>query len=46
VVALDEYQEVRSHDNWFVIRPGHEQFDVERVVGARGPYLVVQKDGV
>jgi hypothetical protein len=46
VVALDEYQEVRSHDNWFVIEPGHEKLDVERVVGERGAYLVVQKDGV
>jgi hypothetical protein len=29
-----------------VIRPGHEKLDVERVVGERGAYLVVQKDGV
>ena len=46
VVALDEYQEVRGHDNWFVIRPGHEKLDVERVVRERDAYLVVQKDGV
>jgi hypothetical protein len=46
VVALDEYQEVRSHDNWFVIRPGHEKLDVERVVRERDAYLVVQNNGV
>ncbi len=46
MVALDEYQEVRSHDNWFVIKPGHERLDVERVVSERDAYLVVQKNGV
>ena len=46
VVALDEYQEVRSHDDWFVISPGHEKLDVEQVVRERDAYLVVQKDGV
>jgi hypothetical protein len=46
VVAPDEYQEVRSHDNWFVIRSGHEKLDVERVVRDRDAYLVVQKNGV
>ena len=46
VVALDEYREVRGHDNWFVIKPGHEKLDVEQVVRERGAYLVVQKDGV
>jgi hypothetical protein len=46
VLALDEYREVRSHDNWFVIKPGHEKLDVERVVRERDAFLVVQKDDV
>ena len=45
-VALDEYQEVRAHDNWFVIKPGHEKTDVERVVRERDAFLVVEKNGV
>ena len=45
VVKLDEYREVRGHDSWFVIKPGHEKTDVERVVLERDDYLVVEKDG-
>jgi hypothetical protein len=46
VVALDEYREVRRHDDWFVVKPGHEKLDVERVVRERTAFLVVEKDGV
>jgi hypothetical protein len=45
VVKLHEYREVRGHDSWFVIKPGHEKTDVERVVHERDAYLVVEKDG-
>lgn len=45
VVALDEYREMRSHGNWFVIKPGHEKLDVERIVRGREGYVVVEKDG-
>src|SRR5215218_7085903 len=46
VVTLDEYREVRSHDDWFVIKPGHEKRDVERIVREQDAFLVVEKDGV
>jgi hypothetical protein len=44
VVALDEYREIRSHGNWFAIKPGHEMLDVERIVRESDAYSVVEKD--
>jgi hypothetical protein len=46
VVPLGEYREIRGHDDWFFVKPGHEKVDVERVVGERDGFLVVEKDGV
>ena len=45
-VPLDEYQRVRSHDNWFFVKPGHEKLDVERVVERNDDLYVVEKEGV
>jgi hypothetical protein len=45
-VPLGDYHDVRSHDGWFLIRPGHERLEVERVVSERGDYSVVEKDDV
>jgi hypothetical protein len=45
-VPLSEYQDVRARSNWFLIKPGHEKLDVERVVEERSGYTIVQKDGV
>ena len=45
VVPLDDYREVRSHGNWFVILPRHERPDVELVVRERDGYAMVEKDG-
>jgi hypothetical protein len=45
-VPLDEYYEIRSHQNWFLVEIGHEKLDVERVVDRRNGFLVVEKDGV
>lgn len=42
-VPLDEYAEIRSHESWFVIKPGHEKLDVERVVRRSEGSLVVEK---
>jgi hypothetical protein len=44
-VPLDEYHEVRSHDNWFLIKAGHELLDVERVVERRDGFYVVERNG-
>jgi hypothetical protein len=42
-VPTEEYQEVRSHGDWFVIRPGHEKPDVEKIVRERDDFVVVEK---
>jgi hypothetical protein len=42
-VALDDYREIRSHADWFVILPGHEKLDVERIVRSGDGYVVVEK---
>ncbi len=45
-VPLDEYHDIRSRHNWFLVVVGHEKPDVERVVDRRDGFLVVQKDGL
>jgi hypothetical protein len=45
-VPLDQYREVRTHHDWFLIVPGHEQVEVERVVDRRDGYWVVEKYGL
>jgi hypothetical protein len=42
-VARDEYHQIRSHEDWFIISPGHEKADVERVVRKGNGYTVVEK---
>ena len=42
-VSLDEYEEVRSDGTQFVLAPGHENEDVERVVARRRGYQIVRK---
>lgn len=46
IVPLDEYHEVRSQDDWFLIKPGHEELDVERVVEQQNGFYVVEKSGI
>jgi hypothetical protein len=38
-----EYEEVRAHPNLFVILPGHETPEVERVVLRNGRFMLVAK---
>jgi hypothetical protein len=38
-----DYRRIRRDPTWFVVVEGHEQTDVERVVGRMGTYLVVEK---
>jgi transcription initiation factor TFIID subunit TAF12 len=40
---LVEYEKVRAEPTTFLVVPGHEQEDIERVVSDRGPYRVVDK---
>lgn len=39
----DEYRDVRSNPDRFVIRPGHETAEVDRVVEQHDSYVVVEK---
>ena len=42
-VPLEDYEEVRSDSTHFIVRPGHENERVERVVAQRARYAVVDK---
>lgn len=44
-VALTTYEELRGSPLRFVVVPGHEIPDVERVVETREQYMVVEKFG-
>ncbi len=40
-----DYERVRAHDRRFVVKPGHERPEFERVVDEGPGWLVVQKTG-
>ncbi len=42
-VPLDVYERVRSQDDRFVVRPGHETPELERAVDWTDDYVVVDK---
>lgn len=42
-LPLSEYERVRSDPKWFVLLPGHEEPDYERVIDERDDYLIVEK---
>ena len=44
-LALDEYEAIRAQPTHFLVVPGHEQPDVDRVVREGDGYLVVEKVG-
>jgi hypothetical protein len=41
--TLAEYEEVRDEPTTFLVQPGHEQSDIERVVSDRGRFRIVEK---
>jgi len=41
--SLEEYEEVRTEPTTFLVAPGHEQEDIERVVSDFGRYRIVDK---
>ena len=45
VVTREVYEQTRRSPTQFIVRPGHEEPDVEHVVGARseGDYLIIEK---
>jgi hypothetical protein len=42
-IPLDRYQAARSHNERFVILPGHEAPDVERIVDRNASWAIVEK---
>jgi hypothetical protein len=42
-VSIEEYQRIRSHEDWYVIRPGHDKPAVEHIVSENGSFVVVEK---
>jgi hypothetical protein len=41
--SLAEYEDVREEPTTFLVVPGHEQEDIERVVSDRGRFRIVDK---
>jgi hypothetical protein len=41
--TLAEYEEVREEATTFLVAPGHEQGDIEKVVSDRGRFRIVDK---
>ena len=44
-LAVDAYRRLRQVPEWFVVKRGHEQLDIERVVEEEREYLIVEKIG-
>lgn len=44
IVTVPTYERVRSDPTLFIVLPGHEQLDVEEVVGDHQSYRVVRKE--
>ena len=42
-VPTEDYQQIRAHGEWFLITPGHEKADIERIVRQNGGFVVVEK---
>jgi hypothetical protein len=42
-VRVNDYELVRSHSTWFIVKPGHEIEDVEDVVQWHEAFNVVEK---
>jgi hypothetical protein len=41
--SLSDYEQVRAEPTTFLLAPGHEQGDIERVVSDRGRFRIVEK---
>jgi hypothetical protein len=42
-IALNEYEAIRAHGARFVVLPGHQDRELERVVDGNGRFVVVEK---
>lgn len=43
VLDTEEYERIRAHPNLFLVVPGHELLEVDRVVDQGDGYLLVEK---
>jgi hypothetical protein len=41
--SISEYEQVRADPTTFLVTPGHEQGDIERVISDRGRFRIVEK---
>jgi hypothetical protein len=41
--SLAEYEQVRADPTTFLVTPGHERGDIERVISDRGRFRIVEK---
>ena len=46
LLTLSEYERVRGDGAHFLLKPGHEDIEVEQVIARYDGYAVVEKDGV
>jgi hypothetical protein len=44
-LSTTDYERIRAHGTWFVVLPGHDEPDVERIVEQTESYVVVEKQG-
>jgi hypothetical protein len=44
-MTIEEFAAIDAKTNRFIVRPGHEDLDVEDVVDTRDSYLIVAKRG-
>jgi hypothetical protein len=42
-ITHEEYETIRQDSNRFPVKPGHEDYDIERVADRHPAYLVVEK---
>lgn len=44
-LGIEQYESVRDVPTHFIVKPGHELADEERIVESHGGYLIVEKIG-
>ena len=42
-LTFGQYETVRSDSTWFLVKPGHQIPEIERVVSENGHFVVVEK---
>lgn len=45
-LTVEEYERVRQDGTHFLLAHGHEDIEIEQVIGHRSGYVIVEKDGV